>query len=494
MKKEEKEHFQLAEALRKEAVPEKKRRRILKNVRERIEKEKTMKLSVKEGAFASIMSGTGVSYLSLYALALKANNIYIGLLSSIPNLLSPLTQIFSSRFAEKYPRKKLIVLPVFLQAFTWIPILLLAVLFWKNIWLAYLPVLLILFYSLYAIFGAVASPAWFSLMGDIVPEKIRGKYFGKRNRIAELVALISFLSAGFILDLFQTKGLALIGFSLLFFVSFIARTISAGLFKKHYEPGLKFKDGYYFNLFQFAKKSVSNNFGRFVIYVALIHFATNIAGPFFAVYMIKELKFSYLTFTLVTITASIATIIFMPIWGKFADKYGNRELLRLGGFLVPFLPIAWLFGKSPVYIALVPQIIGGVGWAAFNLAASNFIYDSVSREKRALCVAYYNVFIGAGTFAGGLVGGFLAHYLTVNFMNKFLLIFLISGILRLLSSLIMLSKIKEVRKVEKSKNLAFSYLKEIVPSLGIVKGINHEIDYRFKKIKNGFRNFAKVTF
>ena len=58
----------------------------------------------------------------------------------------------------------------------------------------------------------------------------------------------------------------------------------------------------------------------------------------------------------------------------------------------------------------------------------------------------------------------------------------------------MLPKIKEVRKVEKSKNLAFSYLKEIVPSLGIVKGINHEIDYRFKKIRNGFRNFAKVTF
>src|SRR3989338_770827 len=87
------------------------------------EKEKTLKLSIKEGSLTSVMSGLGGSYISLYALALKANNLQIGFLTSFSSLFAPFSQILGSRLMEKYSRKKIIILNVALQAFMWLPIL-----------------------------------------------------------------------------------------------------------------------------------------------------------------------------------------------------------------------------------------------------------------------------------------------------------------------------------------------------------------------------------
>ena len=455
-----------------------KEEKILDDVKEKMQKEKTMKLSVKEGAAASVMGGFGESYITPFALALNANNAQIGLLSSFTGLLGPLSQLKGSKLMEKYSRKKITVTFVALQALMWLPILLLSFFFWQNLFTSYLPIILIIFYSLYAIFGSLAGPSWFSLMGDIVPEKIRGRYFSRRNTISGIVVLITTLIAAFLLDLFKTKGLLLLGFSILFFVSGIFRLISTYILKKHYYPKLKLEKGYYFSFFQFVKKAPYNNFGKFVIYIALINFTVQIAAPFFTVYMLKDLGFNYLTFTLVNISQSIFTLLSLQLWGKFSDKYGNRELLRIGSILVPFIPILWLFSSSPIYLMLVVQLVAGIGWAAFNLAASNFIYDSVSVQRRGICVAYYSLMNGIGIFLGAALGGLLAQYLIISFMNKLLFIFLLSGIARLIVSLVMMPKIKEIRQVSKLRANPFLYIKEILSPRGmfleIVDGIKRK--------------------
>jgi MFS family permease len=454
-----------------------------KKVNEDYEKEKTMKLSIKEGAVSTVMSSFGDAYIIPYALSLNANNAHIGLLSSFTGLLGPLAQIKGSRLMEKFPRKKIVILGVALNAFMWIPILILAFLFQKGMFLEYLPIALIAFYSIYAIFGSIAAPAWFSMLGDIVPPKIRGKYFGKRNRVAGIVGLITMLGAAFILDLFKTKGIVLLGFSLLFFVAFIFRLVAAYLFTKHYDPKLKLDEGYYFSFWEFIKKAPKNNFGRFTIYVALMYFGVQIAGPFFAVYMLKDLNFNYITYTLVNLSSTLFTLLTMGIWGKFSDKYGNRKILAICGFIIPFLPVAWIFSPSPIYLMFVPQLIGGIGWAGFNLAVSNFIYDAVTPARRAICVAYFNLMVGIGLFLGGIIGGFMAHFITISFMNSLLFIFLISGAVRLLISLIFIPTIKEVKEVHEFKH-PFVLLKHFEFILGGIFEIVNNVRIKKKQKKH----------
>jgi MFS family permease len=75
------------------------------------------------------------------------------------------------------------------------------------------PNLIIIVYTLLILFGAFGGPAWISWMKDLVTAD-SGKYFGKRSRIATLIALICMFIGGFILDYFKQTHI-FIGFIIL---------------------------------------------------------------------------------------------------------------------------------------------------------------------------------------------------------------------------------------------------------------------------------------
>lgn len=432
--------------------------------------EQTRKLSIKEGSACSVMSGVGDAYITPYAIELKASNIEIGFLSSFTSLLGPLTQIYGSKLMEKYDRKKIVVPGVLIQASMWLVVLSLGIIFLKYGKTFFLIPLLILSYILYSGSGSIGGPAWFSLIGEAVPQNIRGKYFSKRNRINGAVSIIATLIASVWLYYTRSLNMIIIGFMVLFFIAAIFRYISGFLLSKHYVKPIKLQKEYYFSFWQFIKKAPSNNFGKFTIFVVLMNLAMNIAGPFFAVYMWKDLQFNPILFTAINVSASIFSILFVPMWGKFADKYGNRELIRLGTAILLLVPFAWLVSSNPIYLMLVPQLLSGLGSSAFGLGTSNFIYDAVTVERRGIVVAYYSVLNGIGVFIGATIGGLIAQYLTFSFINIFLFIFIVSGIARIIVIIAIMPKIKEVRQTENpTKKNPILYLPELIPKYDSIK-------------------------
>jgi MFS family permease len=433
-------------------------------------KHKSRRLSIKEGGFATIRQSLGDSYIAPFAIALNASNVMVAMLSSITGLLGPISQMFSARLIEKYKRKKILLKTTFYEAFLWIPFIILAFLFYKGILVSTLPFLLIFFFSLYTIIAQMPVPAWFSWMGDIVDEDYRGKWFAKRNLVVGIVSLIFTILAALFLDFVKKRNLIMLGFMVLFFLAMIARFISRHFLKKAYEPRLKLKKGYYFSFFQFLKKANSSNFGKFAIYRSIFTFGAAIASPFFAVYMLRNLNFSYITFMIVVMSQVLVTALMMRVWGKFADKYGNYEVIKITILLVPLYPMLWLFSDKLLFLILGPSLVGGIAWSGLNLATSNFIFDAVTPEKRGLIVSYFRVLDGVGIFLGAGLGGLLAKYLTINFMDTLLFIFLISAFARLITGILLISKIKEVRKTEKFDSSRA--LKSLM--FGIIKKPHHE--------------------
>lgn len=427
-----------------------------------LNKKKTMSLSIKEGAAASVSTGAGSYFITPYALAIGFNNFQIGLFNSIASLLPPLFQYKGSRMLETWNRKKLITTFVTLQALMWFPFLLLAWMFWKGLFVQYLPYLMIVFYTLLAIFGAVAGPAWFSMMGDIVPEDHRGRYFGKRNRITEFVLLITFIAGAFALDYFKTRGMVLLGFSLLFFIAGVFRLISASMLAKYYDPKFKTTKDYFFTYGDFIRKIWKYNFSRFSLFYSLFYFSVAVGGSFFDVYMLRYLGFNYVTYMIVVLSATVFSILSWPLWGKISDICGNKRLMTIGAILVSAMPFFWLFHDSPIYLALIPQMLSGTGWAALGLSSSNFIYDVVSKPKRALCLSYHNITVGIGSFVGALIGGLLAQYLPEFAFSKLLILFAITGTLRVLVALIFIPHIDEVKKV-RNVDISRLFLRYINP-------------------------------
>ena len=438
------------------------------------QKKETLRMSIREGSGNAVMVGAGQSFITPYALALGAGNLTIGFLNSFVGLIGPLAQLKSSHLMEKYSRKKIVVATVFIHAILWIPIIILAAMFYFNIWKEYLSLLLIIFYSLHIGVGAIGGPAWFSWMGDLVDEKDRGKYFSKRNNITGVVMIIAMLAAGFILDFYKTKGLILAGFTIIFSVSMLARLYSNFLFTKHYDPKLKLSKGYYFSFNDFVRHGIKTNFGKFTLFVALINLAVAISAPFFTVYMLEDLKLNYFWFTLINISSVVFSLIFMPLWGKFADRYGNRLTLVLSTIFLPIVPILWLFSPSKYYLLIIPSFVGGVFWAGFNLASFNFIFDSTKPEHRALCSSYHNILLGFGVFFGSIIGGLIAKYAVVSFINIYFFIFIVSGVLRAVIGLVFLPMIKEVRETKKPPILIREFMN--VHSLGTaINNFNHSL-------------------
>jgi len=402
-----------------------------------------LKISIKEGSFASMHKTITETYIPQLALALKASSFQIGILSALSGLVSPFAQFFGTKLMEKHPRKKIVLFFAFLQTLLFIPFALLGYLIWKGLWQSYSIPSLIVAYVLLSIFSGMIYPVWFSWMGDLVPERQRGIYFSKRHRIAAIATLIT-LILGLGLDIFESKGLLLLGFSILFIIAGIFSAISLILLRKQYAPAFKTKKDYYFSIFAFLKRF--DSVGKFAVYYALLNAVLYIASPFFAVYMRENLQFNYLTITLISLSSTVFYILFAPSAGRFSDKYGNVRLFYLGATLISLNPLLWMFIKNPLVLIIIPQLITGLANAAIVISVTNFIYSMVSPAKRALCMSYTNILNGIGIFIGSIVGGLIIMFAPISALGPMLTVFLISGVLRLLVSFAFIGHLKEEEK------------------------------------------------
>jgi MFS family permease len=412
-------------------------------------KEKALKTSIKEGTTANISTSLGDNYVTPFAVALGAHPFQISFLSGFSGFVYQLSQFLGTRIMERAPRKKIVISFVLMQALMWLFIAITGLLVWKGIFDGYSAWLLILFYSMLMFFGGISYPAWFSWMGDIVPADKKGEYFGRRTRINGFFGLMALLFAMFFLDYYKTKGIVLLAFSILFALAFLFRFISYLLFHRQYAPQFKAKKRDRFSFWAFVKKY--DNFGKFAVYQGFFNLAVMVASPLFAVYMLKELGFSYKVFTLTLISYYIFYLLFLPLAGKFSDKYGNKKLTIITNIFFTLTPITYLFVKSPLAVILIPQLSSGIASAASVISFSNFIYDSVSPKHRSICVTYTNILIGIGTLIGSIIGGLIVDisYFHPSSISPYIFLFIVAAVLRGGVALFFLPQIKEVRKVKR---------------------------------------------
>ena len=412
-------------------------------------KKKTMRVSIAEGSVGIFSSMLSDNYIVPFALSINSSPFQIGILSSLGNLVSPLGQIIGSRRIEKNSRKLVLMSGVIGMGSIWPFFLIIGILYSLGILPTILPWILIVFFLLYMLFAGIMSPPWFSVMGDVVPDNFRGRYFAKRNLISNAIALIGTLMLSYFLDWSDFQGNILFGFTLIFLFGFLTRGVSAFLFTKHYYPPLYFEESDHIKFSKIIKEIPKSNFGKFTLFVSLLTLGQWIAGPFFSVYMLSELHFDYSIFILINVFSSFIALFIFPLLGKLSDKLGNVRLLQIGAIIIPLLPLLWLFFDTPLGILLVPQLLGGIGWTSFNLATSNFIYDNIQGRKRGTYIAFYNVLIGIAILIGGLTGSIIITYIPITFMNQYHFLFLISGIFRIIIVIVMLPLIKEVRVTTK---------------------------------------------
>ena len=415
----------------------------MKTIHQKHAVRRSLKLSVLDGSAYAAMLGLTQNYITPLALELKATTAQIGLLTSIPSLSMALSQLAAPDLSERAGSRKGFILPVvFGHAIMFIPILLVPYIFHvSQVWW------LIVFVTASVVLGAIANPAWGSMMADLVPIRLRGRYFGSRGRIAGFIAFAFSFLAGGILQLFTGIGI-FTGYAVLFAGATVFRLLSFFFLSRMYEPAQTESKEKGPSLLEQIKGMGSSNLGKFTIYIALIDFCTCISAPFFTVFMLRDLNFNYTTWIIVVSAGTLSNLLFQTFWGRRADMAGNIKVVRLTSMLLPFVPLLWL-ASSNVYYLMVANIVSGFAWSGFGLSAVNFVYDASEKGNRTKQIALFNAADGIACCLGALIGGFLVPHLPVLLGYQLRSLFTVSGVLRGVVVLLLLRKIIEVRRVHR---------------------------------------------
>ncbi|MFH1056606.1 MAG: MFS transporter [Candidatus Micrarchaeota archaeon] len=452
--------------------------------------EKSKEYSVKDGIYYSIMTGFGVQFITPFALRLGATVADIGFLQTFPQLFGSLGQLFYSKLARTYQsRRELVLKLVSLQTAMWLGFIFLSLFSHNNA-----VSLLVLFYSLFALAELLANPAWTSWMGDIVKEKERASFFGRRNELTSFAAFVTTMIAGWTLGFFDNLLGGLYGFTVIFAVAFAARIISLWYLSRKVEPRLE-QAPPAGGFASFLKQITKSNFGSLVLYNTIMVFAVNVSSPYLAVYMLRDLGFDYASFGLVTAGMQVSLFLTMVYWGDAVSRLGNKTVLYASGLVVSILPLGWSVFTTPLLLFLA-EFTSGLGWAGQRIATLNLVLKTTPAEEKARFVAYYNFFQGIAVFAGAMVGAWLSIVLqnqSFLFFAGLPLVFVISAVLRFASVLLFIPRIQdEESKGSESK----AYLLKTVTiypmrsavheiELGVRKGLGKaaELEKEFDEVK-----------
>lgn len=307
------------------------------------------------------------------------------------------------------------------------------------------PVNLIPLFLLSALPIAILMPVRDSWLAGLIPGKRLGRYYGLRSLFTSLIYLLAFYGMGYMLDVFAINTFT--GFAIIFVATSLAMFVSIAIYKKAPGPAPEEDDGFDFQ--DFLGEVKRGNLGTFIKFLSLFTIGVSLTSPFFAVYMLRDLKLGYLEYTIILSAEYIARIGASLFWGRYADKAGSLKVLRICAYLIPFIPVFWVLARTPVQLVLLSCLSGTV-WAGFDLCSATFIYQSAPAPRRLKYILYQKSLTTLATATGNLLGTFLLSIVLPIFGNPILTLFLISGIVRFLAVKSMLPRLVDLNLPEKT--------------------------------------------
>ena len=448
-----------------------------------------LKAILLESRYSSINQNIAEKFLVPFALILQASSFSISILSTLPQLLAACTQIYAVKILHTFPsRRRLIAVLMFLQTVMWLPLFLVPLLF-----PSFGIVAIIISYSVFYMIGGFFMPAWSSWIVAILPESARGRFYGKKNQTAGRFGFFAATLGGYLLSVLGEIHIWL-AYGILFFIACLSKAIAAHYITRIHEDektkqmpalhGVTFQD--------FFKHIDETSFGKYVLYMCCMSFAVNIAAPFFTPYMLHTVEqgglgFTYMQFTIIMAIGTSASFLVFRHWGIIADRFGNKRVLVLTGFLIPFIPLLWLFTENFYYLLGI-EVISGIVWAGFNLTTANYVFDLVGSKNRMAYNAYYGGLTTFAVFLGALVGSGLHGVAAWIGMHDITLLFSISFLLRFAVVLFFLTTLKEMREVE---GYHFMYELAIRPVQGFAHGSVQYIRDSFVHFKHNIKERFK---
>lgn len=381
-----------------------------------------------DGIFSTLGENFFIGFAVMFALAYGATSTQIGYLTAVANLLGAAAFYPGALLGKKRERQKLIVIASG-GGLGRLSVLLMALIPWLTPDPAVAVILIIILNASKSFWGNLGNPSWTSIVADIVPSHYRGRYFSSRNFAMGVAALCAAPAAGKLIRSVNTSGHSeFAGYQAAFFCAFVLGMLGTFFFSRidiDHPDNVRAKglDG------KGNGPADRSLFLWFVISSFIWSMSIQIAGPFFNVYLARELggDISFVGYS--AGISSLSALVGQLVFGKILTKHGSIKVQILSGVFIPFIPILWVFFTQPWHV-FFGSILGGFMWAGYNLTNFNILLDLTNGKNRARDVAVFQGLMFVSAVIGPALGGLIINYI------QYKAIFIASGIGRMAGLLI----------------------------------------------------------
>jgi MFS family permease len=367
------------------------------------------KYSILNGAASTFSNGIVTSYIPLLAISVVgASNQQVGLISSLPSLMTMLAMIPGAWWINRLEQKKGITAASIFVARFFIFLLMLIPFFYKE-WQAWILVGVV---AAMGLPNALATLSWQSFIGDLIPDERRGSFFSERNRVLTLVGMIVTFLIGFIMQFFDKHSPG--PYQVVFLLCFIFGLIEVFYLIKHKEIPLK-------RVKKESSKGLGKTFGifkhkpyfYFLVCAILFNFGWQMAWPLFNIYQINYAHASAFWISLFTVANQISQMASYKWWGRSAEKWGNSVMLSVAGIGMACAPILTVLSKNLIYLTLI-NFLTGIFVAGTVMLLFNQLLHVSPDHNRTSFIANYNFLIAGMGFIAPQFGVYLLEAYSMN--------------------------------------------------------------------------------
>lgn len=362
----------------------------------------SLRASTAEGVAAEVVGAcSGGAALTGWALHLGCGAEVIGLLGALP-FLAHLLQLPAARLVGRFGPRRVALVSIALARQAFLPL----------VALPFLPldpatarVLLVVAAMVHHGLGMVCNNGWVAWMGELVPERIRGRYFGRRTAICTAAGGAAALAAGTLLDRAPgPRALAAVAL-----VACVAGAVSVALMAR--QRGGRPRPHAPLVRPSLAAVLRVPAARRYLAFLVVSNAGSGLIVPFAGLYVLRDraLGFTFLSgYGAVSAAARVATA---RGWGRLLDRRGGaRAAVAASTALLAASPVLWIAAASSAgpWIFAAEAVTGGMASAGAGVAGLAVPLALAPASERPAWHAVFAITSGLAFGAGAVLAAPLA--------------------------------------------------------------------------------------
>ena len=390
---------------------------------------------VGDAAAQTIVQLAGGTFLVSLMLSVGFSDAQAGVLTSV-GCLAALFQLFTMRMVNHLTKRKLFICLMTVQK------LYLAFIFFIPL----LPVpdsarqlLLITGYFIAQVCAQIGTPATQDWIASLVPARLRGNYFSRKDAVCVFVTVTMMLLSGIVMDATagerQSTGFTLNGSIILILVLLNAWAFSCMKEPRLGEMNADGKEIHGKLRHKYMQKQSTHNgsfllemrdaFGKADFRMAftltlLWQTAFYCAAPFNSSYQLEELGMPFTFIMVIGFLCNMLRIAITPLMGKLGDKHGMAFLYKysLVGILLYFIFFALAVPSNAYPMVILGTVFSALGWSFAGIGLFGVQLELLEEGKRDIHLSILLALSGVYGFLVSFASGFLLDFLQKTLISR----------------------------------------------------------------------------